>query len=261
MTEQPSRARAVAESFGVDPERYDRTRPAYPPAFLERLVAALPGRDVLDIGTGTGILARQLAGKGCRVWGVEPDERMAAFARMTGVAVDVATFEEWDPHGRTVDAVVAGTAWHWVDPDLGTAKAAQVLRPGGLLVPVWNVVFGESRVDQAFADAFAELVPEAPFRLPTGLTGTDAYARLLDLASTAIRAQAGFGEPERWEFAWDRTCTREEWLDLLPTSGALTRVDATRREVILDRVGAVIDALGGSFTATGSTLALVAVRG
>jgi hypothetical protein len=35
--------RKTAESFGSDPERYDRTRPAYPDALIEQIVADSPG--------------------------------------------------------------------------------------------------------------------------------------------------------------------------------------------------------------------------
>src|SRR5256885_15376084 len=99
--------RQIAESFGVDAERYDRTRSRYPDALVERIVAAGPGPEFLDVGCGTGIEARQLQAAGCRVLGVEPDARMAAFARRGGLEVEVATFETWDPAGRTFHAVVA----------------------------------------------------------------------------------------------------------------------------------------------------------
>lgn len=88
---------------------------------------------------GTGIAARQFQAAGCKVLGVEPDARMAEFARRNGVDVEVATFEAWGPAVRQFDAVVARTAWHWVDPIAGTAKAAQVLRPDALLAPFWQV--------------------------------------------------------------------------------------------------------------------------
>src|SRR5690348_8812287 len=130
---EPHQARQVAESFGADAERYDRARPRYPDALVDRIVAASPGPAVLDVGCGTGIEARQFRSAGCTVLGVDPDVRMAEFARRSGVAVEVATFEDWDPAGRVFDAVVAGQAWHWVDPVAGATKAAQVLRPGGLL--------------------------------------------------------------------------------------------------------------------------------
>src|SRR5579859_7188623 len=89
-------ARQMAESFGSDPERYDRSRPRYPDAMVQRIVAASPGRDVLDVGCGTGIAARQFQSAGCRVLGVEPDARMADFARQRGLEVEIATFEAWD---------------------------------------------------------------------------------------------------------------------------------------------------------------------
>ena len=46
-TVEPHRHRQVAESFGVDPERYDRTRPRYPDGLVDRIVAASPGPAVL----------------------------------------------------------------------------------------------------------------------------------------------------------------------------------------------------------------------
>ncbi len=90
------RYRQVAETFGTDAERYDRTRPRYPDALVERIVAEAPGPDLLDVGCGTGIEARQFQAAGCTVLGVEPDGRMADFARRAGVEVEVATFEAWD---------------------------------------------------------------------------------------------------------------------------------------------------------------------
>jgi SAM-dependent methyltransferase len=105
---------------------------------VRSIVAESPGRDVLDVGIGTGISARPFQAAGCRVLGVEVDARMAEFARQHGFEVEVAKFEDWDPAGRTFDAVIAGQAWHWVDPVAGAAKAAEVLRPGGRLAVFWN---------------------------------------------------------------------------------------------------------------------------
>lgn len=105
---QPHQARHVAESFGADPERYDRTRPQYPQALIDQITTAIPGRDVLDIGIGTGVSARPFQEAGCRVLGVEVDPRMAAFARERGFVVETAKFEDWDPAGRMFDAIIAG---------------------------------------------------------------------------------------------------------------------------------------------------------
>src|SRR5918911_3184977 len=172
---QPYRHRQVAESFGRDAERYDRTRPRYPAAMVEQIVAAIPGTDVLDVGCGTGIAARQFQAAGCGVLGLEPDARMADFARRTGVEVDVATFEAWDPAGRSFDAVIAGQAWHWVDPVAGAAKAAQVLGPGGRLAPFWQVYQPPREVTEAFVTVYQRVVPDSPFNLEAMTEPVDAY--------------------------------------------------------------------------------------
>src|SRR3984957_3579617 len=116
-----ARQRRVAESFGADAGRYDRARPGYPAAMVDRIVAESPGRDVVDAGCGTGISARLFQGAGCRVLGVDPDPRMADMARKSGLEVEMAKFEQWDAAGRTFDAVIAGQAWHWVDMAAGAA--------------------------------------------------------------------------------------------------------------------------------------------
>ena len=58
---------------------YDRLRPSPPAAFVDDLVALAPKR-VLDIGCGTGKVAKALAARGLSVLGVELDPRMAALA-------------------------------------------------------------------------------------------------------------------------------------------------------------------------------------
>ena len=59
--------RQVAESFGADAEQYDRARPSYPGALVDRIVGGRAGLDVLDVGCGTGIAGRQFQAAGCRV--------------------------------------------------------------------------------------------------------------------------------------------------------------------------------------------------
>lgn len=95
----PAGFQGVAESFGTNAEPYDRARPRYPEALIRRLVDARPGPDVLDVGRGTGIFARQLRAAGARVLGLDPDERMAQLARDSGLDVEVSTLEGWDPAG------------------------------------------------------------------------------------------------------------------------------------------------------------------
>jgi SAM-dependent methyltransferase len=272
----------VAESFGTDPERYDRARPRYPEAMVDRIIGAGPevpvgrlagaglevpvgrlagaGPEVLDVGCGTGIAARQFQAAGCTVLGVEPDPRMAEFARRSGVPVEVATFESWDPAGRSFDTVVAGTAWHWVDPVAGPAKAAQVLRPGGRLAAFWQVVDPPPEVAGALAATYRRVAPDSPFPIGPAVPNADAYQPLFTRAADGMRETGAFGEPEQWRFDSERSYTRAEWLDHLPTSGALTRLPPDQLAELLAGVGAAIDAIGGRFTAAQATVVVIAAR-
>jgi SAM-dependent methyltransferase len=253
--------RQVAESFGIDPELYDRTRPRYPDALIERIVAASPGPDVLDVGCGTGIAARQFQAAGCRVLGIEPDARMAGFARRTGVEVEVTTFEAWDSAGRQFDAVAAGQAWHWVDPAAAAAQAARVLRPGGRLAAFWHVFEPPPDVAEALAVVYQRLVPDSPFNFQRRAPQPDQIAAgFTGKAADGMRAAGGFGDPERWQYDWERSYTREEWLDQLTTSGALTQLPPDKLAAVREAAGAALATLGDSMTVRLVTVAIMAVR-
>jgi SAM-dependent methyltransferase len=258
-TRESHQVREVAESFGLEAERYNRARPSYPHALAERIVAASPGRDVLDVGCGTGITGRLFQAAGCRVLGVDTDERMADLARRGGVEAEVATFESWDPAGRAFDAVIAGQAWHWVDPVAGAVKAAQVLRPGGRLAVFWNAFGFPPDLGAAFAAVYQRVIPDSPVSR-RGLTGRNAYQLMCDKAADGMRQAGGFGEPEQWQFDWDRPYTRAEWLDAVPTFGGHSLLPADVRDELLAGIGAAIDAAGGGFTMHYATMAVTAER-
>ncbi|SDH91199.1 Ubiquinone/menaquinone biosynthesis C-methylase UbiE [Sinosporangium album] len=237
----------MAESFGSDPERYDRARPRYPEAMVEAIVAAAPGPDVLDVGIGTGIAARQFQAAGCTVLGVDVDTRIAEFARRGGLEVEVAPFEAWDPAGRTFDAVVAGQTWHWIDPVAGAAKAAEVLRPGGRLAVFWNVFRPSPEVAEAFAGVYRRILPDLPYNA-WAASSLDGYSALSAKAAEGVRRAGAFDDPEQWRFDWQRSYTRDEWLDQLPTSGEAARIPPAAMEELLAGFGAAIDTMGGAFT-------------
>ncbi|MFV2121344.1 class I SAM-dependent methyltransferase [Streptomyces sp. Act-28] len=254
------RARRVAESFGADPERYDRARPRYPDAMVEAIVAAAPGPDVLDVGIGTGIVARQFRAAGCTVLGVDADARMADWARRRGHEVEVATFETWEPGGRSFDAVVSGQTWHWVDPVAGAAKAAETLRPEGRMAVFWNDGRPPRDLVGAFAELYERFAPDSPAARFWRTTGEEGYAALCTRAAAGMRTTGAFEEPETWRFTWERPCTRDEWLDQLPTTGGHADLPPAVLARLMAGVGAAVDAAGGTFTTSYTTLVVTAAR-
>lgn len=250
----------MAESFGVDAARYDRSRPRYPDAMVQAIIAASPGRDVLDVGIGTGIVARQFQAAGCHVLGVEPDERMAEFARRHGTEVEVSTLEKWDPAGRTFDLAVAGQVWHWVDPVAGAAKAAEVLRPGGRLALFWNVGQPPTELVDAFAEVYRRLLPDSPVTRGLAADAVRIYLAGCDKAADGLRESGAFGEPEQQQFQWEQRYTRDEWLEFSATTGVATQLPQAVLDEVLGGLGTAIDEVGGSFTAQYTAVMVSATR-
>jgi len=102
------------------------------------LAAAGVGRGdpVLEVGCGTGQLTRRLVTSGCALTAVDLGPAMVARARRNvpdGVTFVVSPFEDLDVPPSTYQLIVSATAFHWIDPEVGFARAAQRLRPGGWL--------------------------------------------------------------------------------------------------------------------------------
>ncbi len=191
--------------------------------------------------------------------GVDVDARMADFARRSGLEVEVAPFEAWHPADRTFDAVVSGQSWHWVDPVAGAAKAAQVLHRGGRLAVFWNILQPPPEVTEAFAAVYRRVMPNLPFN-PWARPASDGYSVMCARAAVGIQEVGSFSDSEQWRFDWERSYTREDWLDQLPTAGGHAQVPPAQLEQLLAGVGAAIDAVGGSFTMACAAVVVTAVR-
>jgi SAM-dependent methyltransferase len=170
-----------AHTFDEIAELYDRGRREPPDHIFDDLFAQA-GLDpssarILEIGCGTGQATLPLARRGCRIVCVEMGANLARIARrnLTGfpqVRVDTSRFEDWEPGSLSFDIVFAATSWHWLDPRLRYAKAAQVLRPAGILAfttgshvfpPGFDPFFAEMQnCYKAIGEARMEGPPPAP---------------------------------------------------------------------------------------------------
>ena len=257
--------RAVAESFGDDVDRYDRTRPGYPPGLVDAVLASVSGRSggprhsVLDVGIGTGLSAHGFRDAGCHVLGVEVDERMAARAREHGFEVEVAAFERWDDQGRRFDAVVSGQTWHWIDPDAGAAAAARVLRPGGRLSLFWNAPDLPAEIAAGFAEVYCDVEPGLPFT-PSTTRAAQGYDQILTAVSDPLRRTGQFTEPEELERDLDDRGQPRSVARSGTNRGRLQPHSGRQAPGATCRHGGVIDEHGGSFPITYTTVMVGATR-
>jgi len=128
--------------FGRTAEDYRKHRAGFPDAFFDRIAdygVGGSGQALVDLGTGTGTLARGFALRGLKVTGLDPSQDMLDQARAldaeAGIKIDYVceSAEATGLASATFDAVTAGQCWHWFDRPRAAAEAHRLLRPGGRL--------------------------------------------------------------------------------------------------------------------------------
>ena len=129
--------------FGRSAQSYGAHRAGFPVAFYDRLrahgVGVAPQR-LVDIGTGTGTLARHFAANGVDVVGVDPSSRMLneadRLARLQGVTArwQQAPGERTGLPDNSFEVAIAGQCWHWLDGPAAATESRRLLVAGGKLV-------------------------------------------------------------------------------------------------------------------------------
>ncbi|MDF5757430.1 hypothetical protein [Spongiactinospora sp. TRM90649] len=112
----------------------------------------------------------------------------------------------------------------------------------------------------AFAEVCRRVLPGPLSAIDPNSTALKIYRPMFTKTAEGIAAAGGFGEPEQWHFNWRREYTKDEWLDQIPTQGLFTRLAPDALGEVLDTVGAAVDALGGRFTLSYTTVAVTATR-
>lgn len=122
---------------------YARYRAGFPEELFERLDRfgiGRAGQRILDLGTGTGDLARGLARRGADVIGIDPSADLLAVAEEldheAGVSVEyrVGIAEETGLPDASRDVVSAAQCWHWFDRPRAAREVRRVLAAGGSIV-------------------------------------------------------------------------------------------------------------------------------
>lgn len=157
--------RSLALSFDSVAELYDSVRPRFSAkmigSLIERCGMTAEAATVLEIGAGTGQLTDALLSLGCSVTAVEPGATMAAMLSDRATVIND-TFETATLNSDQFDLVTSANAFHWVDPGVGHAKVARLLRPGGALLLLWNFPLPVDEADQSVINSIVvESMPDS----------------------------------------------------------------------------------------------------
>lgn len=206
-------------TFDEAAELYDSARPGYPAAVVDDLVALAglgAGSRAVEIGPGTGQATIPLAERGVEVVAVELGESLAAvaarnLARFPAVEVVCADFETWEPPRGDFDAVVAFTAFHWLDPATRVERCARVLRSGGSLAVVKTQHVTPEGGDPFFAD-----VQDAYVRAGEARAAPILPDEVPDLRAELV-AGGHFEEPAVRRYVWEVEYDADSYLAVLDT--------------------------------------------
>lgn len=149
------------QRFGNRVENYVKYRPHYPAAiipYLQQQFHLSPGT-IADVGAGTGILTKLFLDAGYTVYAVEPNEPMLAKATSLlndypGFTPVPGTAENTSLPDNSMDAVIAGQAYHWFDAEKSKKEFTRILKPHGLVMLVWN----ERRIRTPFEQEYEVLI-------------------------------------------------------------------------------------------------------
>ena len=220
--------RVAAVGFGAAAEVYERARPSYPEAavdWIARRARLRRGATVVDVGAGTGKLTRLLVPTGARVVAVEPLPEMRAklVELLPGVEALDGTAESLPLPDRSADAVTVAQAFHWFHPERALPELHRVLRPGGVLVLVWNSRQLGDALQQALEDLLAPLRKEVPSQLEGAWRAPLERSRL-------------FGRIQEVRFPYEQSLTTDGLCERVASTSFVAALPDDAREALLARV-------------------------
>jgi SAM-dependent methyltransferase len=206
----------IPVDFGRAAGDYARHRQGYPPEFFVRLAGlglALAGRRVLDIGAGTGALARAFVAAGAEVDALDPSAALLAEARglEPRLRCVVGQAERLPVAGGAYDLVSASSCWHWLRRDEAAREARRALAPGGRLL-IAHLDF--HRLPESVTELTFDTVGAFEKRPPPTHQPTFLFPNWLDDLSAA-----GFVEFDGFAFSTPLFYTHEGWIGRMRANG------------------------------------------
>ncbi|MFM7426295.1 MAG: class I SAM-dependent methyltransferase [Elainella sp.] len=240
--------------YSAAAEAYNQVRPHYPQSLIERVVNLAQlnsASQLLEVGCGPGTATVAFAPLGCSITCLEPNADFVALAQQncaayTNVQIENLAFEEWQPAGQRFDAVLATSSFHWIPAEIGYPKAAELLKPEGTLILLWNKELQPSReLYESFLDLYQTHAPaliwyEEP---ETQLAIIQAVGQMA--------VESGQFSQLDFKYQWcQATYSAAQYLRLLSTYSPQIALPAANREQLFAGIQARIEQQGGQIDLT-----------
>jgi ubiquinone/menaquinone biosynthesis C-methylase UbiE len=243
-----------ATSFGAATDDYEAGRPEYPFEAVAWMLELMPpgAHRIADVGAGTGKLTRVLShAPHAQIVAIDPDRKMLAALQQKspGIPTFEGAAEQMPLPDASVDAVVMGQAWHWVEPVAASAEIGRVVREGGTLGLIWNI--RDERVE--WVRRLTEIMHSSP-----------AEEMVNGVRSRGPRIEEPFGQIETHRWEWLRPMTREQLHQMASSRSYLITAPDEDRQQIKNDMDALFDELDltdGTIDLPYVTTAFRAVRG
>jgi SAM-dependent methyltransferase len=253
-----AKPRALSWQFEDAAELYDEVRPGYPGETIEHIVrfAALSQESrICEVGCGTGQMTRPFAARGYTVVALDQGARLAAIAAKhcrshPRVRIVTCAFEAWVDVPGSYDLFLSAQAFHWIRPDYGLARAAELLKAGGTIALVWTV-------DRSEGTAFWKAT-EPIYQTYNPVDSSPPTPGSADLYRDALRTAPQFVEAHEVRHAWAKRYKGDEYLKLLQTFSNHRALPEPQRSRFFDEIAAVIRRMGDEVVRAYETVTLLA---
>ncbi len=227
-------------------EAYDRARPRYPEALIQRVVEVAqlsPDSKILEVGSGSGMATVEFAKLGYAIDCVEPNLEFCKLAERNcqsypKVRILPQSFEEWQVEPEKFQIILAANAWHWISSDIKYVKASQALHNEGALVLLWNMTLEPSRemhqvLDQVYQSFAPAIAPQ--------YEGKDTQTEILSGLAHLVSDSELFGDLVTESMPCEVTYDVDRYLALLSTSPQFITLDTPARDALFSGLRTTIE--------------------